>query len=208
MHKENTSLLIYRSFLKYDGPSFIATAIFAIFAQRNSYSQPGQNNNNNNKTGSQISNCHFLLLSFYGGSVKWDPQEGSVDRSVQWSVDQVRRGGRGPGVSVFGSPLRQATSGEDKQKRGLGKITETSGKLNRKCLRFQKVRDPVAVYKLCAAKKRPSEMNHDNAPFYLAVNTCKNQDSSKPWFKMSAVGWHKLNSLMKLWPKKLHLGPL
>jgi len=34
-------------------------------------------------------------------------------------------------------------------------------------------RDPVAVYKFYAEKKRPSEMNHDNAPFYLAVNTCK-----------------------------------
>ena len=44
-------------------------------------------------------------------------------------------------------------------------------------------RDPVAVYKLYAAKKRPSEMNHDNAPFYLAVNTCKNQDSSNHGLK-------------------------
>ena len=65
-------------------------------------------------------------------------------------------------------------------------------------------RDPVAVYKLYAAKKRPSEMNHDNAPFYLAVNTCKNQNSSKPWFKKSAVGLHKLKSLMA---EKAGLGP-
>ena len=160
MHKENTSLLIYRSFLKYDGPSFIATAIFAIFAQRNSYSQPGQNNNNN-KTGSQISNCHFLLLSFYGGSVKWDPQEVSVDRSVQWSVDQVRRGSVDQG-SVFSchpfDKLQVARNFKsilkDKQKRGLGKITETSGKLNRKCLRFQKVREIRSLYTNYAPRRR------------------------------------------------------
>ena len=68
-------------------------------------------------------------------------------------------------------------------------------------------RDPVAVYKLYASKKRLSEMNHDNATFYLAVNTCKNQDSSKPWFKKSAVGLHKLNSLMKTMAEKAALGP-
>ena len=31
---------------------------------------------------------------------------GSVDRSVQWSVEQVRKGVRGLGVSVFASPLK------------------------------------------------------------------------------------------------------
>ena len=69
-------------------------------------------------------------------------------------------------------------------------------------------RDPVAVYKLYASKKRLSEMNHDNATFYLAVNTRKNQDSSKPWFKKSAVGLHKLNSLMKTMAEKAGLGPI
>ena len=63
-------------------------------------------------------------------------------------------------------------------------------------------RDPVAVQKLYTAKKRPLEMNHDNAPFYLAVNTCKNQDSSKPWFK----NLHKLKSLMKTMAEKAGLG--
>ena len=38
--------------------------------------------------------------------------------------------------------------------------------------------DPVAVYKFYA-EKRPSEMNDNNAPFYVAVNNCKKQDSSK-----------------------------
>ena len=28
-----------------------------------------------------------------------------MDRSVEWSVDQVRKGVNGPGVSVFGSPF-------------------------------------------------------------------------------------------------------
>ena len=50
-------------------------------------------------------------------------------------------------------------------------------------------------------------MNHDNASFYLAVNTCKNQNSSKPWFKKSAVGLHKLKSLMKTMAEKAGLGP-
>ena len=162
MHKENTGQLIYRSFLKYEGPSFIATAIFAIFAQLTSYNQPGQNDNNK-KTGSQISNCHFLLLSFYGGSVKWDPQEGSVDRSVQWSVDQVRRGVRGPGVRGFGSPFRQALSGEEfleyserQTKTRTGENPRDIKQIKPKMFAVpESERDPVAVYKLHAANKRP-----------------------------------------------------
>ena len=50
-------------------------------------------------------------------------------------------------------------------------------------------------------------MNHDKAPFYLAVNTCKNQDSSKPWFKKSAVGVNKFSSLMKTMAVKAGLEP-
>ena len=64
----------------------------------------------------------------------------------------------------------------------------------------------AAVYKLYA-KKRPPEMYHDNAPFYLAVNTCKNHDYSKPWFKKSAVGLNKLNSLLKTMAEKAGLEP-
>ena len=66
-------------------------------------------------------------------------------------------------------------------------------------------RDPVTVYKFYS-EKRPSEMNDNNAPFYLAVNNCKKQDSSKPWFKKSAVGVNKLNSLMKKMAEKAGLG--
>ena len=64
----------------------------------------------------------------------------------------------------------------------------------------------VAVYKLYA-KKRTSEMYHDNAPFYVAVNTCKNHDYSKPWFKKSAVGLNKLNSLLQTMAEKAGLEP-
>ena len=67
-------------------------------------------------------------------------------------------------------------------------------------------RDPVAIYKFYA-EKRPSEMNDKDAPFYLAVNKCKSPDSSKPWFKKSAVGINKLNSLMKTMSEKAGLGP-
>ena len=35
-------------------------------------------------------------------------------------------------------------------------------------------RDPVSVYSFYA-EKRPSEMNDSNAPFYLAVNSCKSK---------------------------------
>ena len=67
-------------------------------------------------------------------------------------------------------------------------------------------KDPVAAYKLYA-KKRPTEMNDSDAPFYLAVNNCTKQESSKPWFKKSAVGQNKLNSLMRKMAEKAGLGP-
>ena len=50
-------------------------------------------------------------------------------------------------------------------------------------------------------------MYHDNAPFYLAVNTLKYHDYSKPWFKKSAVGVNKLNSLLKTMAEKAGLEP-
>ena len=53
---------------------------------------------------SQISNCHFYFV-FLWGVRKEGSVGGSLDRSVQWSVDQVRRVVHGPGVSVVGSPL-------------------------------------------------------------------------------------------------------
>ena len=63
-------------------------------------------------------------------------------------------------------------------------------------------KDPVAAYKLYA-KKRLTEMNDSYGPFYLAVNNCTKQESSQPWFKTSAVGENKLNSLMrKTWQEK------
>ena len=50
-------------------------------------------------------------------------------------------------------------------------------------------------------------MNDSDAPFYLAVNNCTKQESSKPWFKKSAVGQNKLNSLMRKMAEKAGLGP-
>ena len=50
-------------------------------------------------------------------------------------------------------------------------------------------------------------MYHDNAPFYVAVNTCKNHDYFKPWFKKSAVGLNKLNSLLQTMAEKAGLEP-
>ena len=64
------------------------------------HSEGGNNIKEQNKqTVSQISNCHFYYCLFMGVR-----KEGSVDRSVQLSVYQVRRHVRGPKVSVFGSP--------------------------------------------------------------------------------------------------------
>ena len=59
-------------------------------------------------------------------------------------------------------------------------------------------RDPVAVYKFFA-RKRPEEMNQDDALFYLAVNNGLKADSlaRKSWLKSGAVGVNKLNGLMK-----------
>ena len=67
-------------------------------------------------------------------------------------------------------------------------------------------KDLVAACKLYG-KKRPTEMNDSDAPFYLAVNNCTKQESSKPWFKKSAVGQNKLNSLMRKMAEKAGLGP-
>jgi len=67
-------------------------------------------------------------------------------------------------------------------------------------------KDPVFAYKLYA-EKRPAEMKSDEAPFYLAVNNVTKSDSRKPWFKKSAVGVKKLNTLMKKMSEKAGLGP-
>ena len=64
-------------------------------------------------------------------------------------------------------------------------------------------RDPVTVYK-CFARKRPEEMNQDDAPFYLAVNNGLKMDSlaTKGSLKSGAVGKNKLNGLMKTMVQK------
>ena len=54
--------------------------------------------------------------------------------------------------------------------------------------------DPVVLFEIYS-EKRPESMNKPDAPFYLGVNsTTKNSDKS--WFKASAMGVNKLNSLM------------
>ena len=110
--------------------------------------------------------------------------------------------------------LRQSTNGEEfleyserQTKTRSGENPRDTRKIKPKMFSVpESERDPVAVYKVYA-EKRPSEMNDNNAPFYLAVNNCKNPDSSKPWFKKSAVGVNKLNSLMKTMSEKAGLGP-
>ena len=59
-------------------------------------------------------------------------------------------------------------------------------------------RDPIAVYKLLA-EKRPAEINSDDSPFYLALNSLKKfvSLSNTAWFKKSPAGVNKLNSIMK-----------
>ena len=67
-------------------------------------------------------------------------------------------------------------------------------------------RDPIAVYKLFA-EKRPAEMNSDDSPFYLAVNSLKKLESlsNKEWFKKAPAGVNKLNSIMKNMAEKAGL---
>ncbi|CAH3114587.1 unnamed protein product [Porites lobata] len=50
-------------------------------------------------------------------------------------------------------------------------------------------RDPVFVFKVYS-------MTDSDSPFYLGINHIKNP-TEKPWFKASAMGVNKLNSLMK-----------
>ncbi|XP_073248879.1 uncharacterized protein KIAA1958-like [Porites lutea] len=110
--------------------------------------------------------------------------------------------------------LRQTTNGEEfleyterQTKTRTGENPRDVRQIKPKMFSVQgSERDPVTVYKFYA-EKRPSEMNDNNAPFYLAVNNRKKQDSSKPWFKKSAVGVNKLNSLMKKMAEKAGLGP-
>ena len=49
-------------------------------------------------------------------------------------------------------------------------------------------------------------MNDSDTPFYLAVNNCTKQESSNPWFKKSAVGQNKVNSLMRKMAEKAGFG--
>ena len=66
-------------------------------------------------------------------------------------------------------------------------------------------RCPVLTYKVFA-EKRPTQMNFDKAPFYLAVNNIKTDSlDKKPWFKQSPVGVNKLNSIMKVMSEKAEL---
>ena len=72
------------------------------------HSEGGNNNKKQSKTnGKLISNCnnYFYYCLFMRGSLSGVHWGGSVDQSIQWSVDQVHMGLHGLGVSVFGSPL-------------------------------------------------------------------------------------------------------
>ena len=99
--------------------------------------------------------------------------------------------------------LRQTTNGEEfleyterQTKTRTGENPRDVRQIKPKMFSVQgSKRDPVTVYKFYA-EKRLSEMNNNNAPFYLVVNNCR-KDSSKPWLKKSAVGINKLNLLMK-----------
>ena len=76
--------------------------------------------------------------------------------------------------------LRQTTNGEEfleyterQTKTRTGENPRDVRQIKPKMFSVQgSERDPVTVYKFYA-EKRPSEMNDNNAPFYLAVNNCK-----------------------------------
>lgn len=64
-------------------------------------------------------------------------------------------------------------------------------------------RCPVETYKFYR-DMRPSGMNTDDSPFYLAINIIK-PDSLRCWFKASPMGVNKINSLMKTMAEKAGL---
>lgn len=67
--------------------------------------------------------------------------------------------------------------------------------------------DPVFVYQLYA-QKRPGLMQQPDVSFYLGMNHMQSSVASsnnKFWFKSSAMGINKLNSLMKSMAKKTGL---
>ena len=62
-------------------------------------------------------------------------------------------------------------------------------------------RDSVAVYKIYS-QKRPDAINKPDATYYLGINCTKRPSSNNLWFKSSAMGQNKLNSLMKTTAEK------
>ena len=64
-------------------------------------------------------------------------------------------------------------------------------------------RDPVAVCKLFA-RKRPEEMNQDDAPFYLVLNNTLKADSLAriSWFKFRTAGINELNGSLTTMVRK------
>ena len=70
---------------------------------------------------------------------------------------------------------------------------------HRKYLRPTDLKEILSHFTNVFARKRPEEMNQDDAPFYLAVNNTLKADSlaRKAWFMSRAVGVNKLNGLME-----------
>ena len=100
--RKNTSWLSHRSFSKYTGPPFIATAIFAIFAQGNSpnFATAKQKTNGKSNLNGHFYYCLVMGVLKGGG--------GGGGKRV---VDQVRRGVHGPGISVLELPLTDNSGG-------------------------------------------------------------------------------------------------
>ena len=92
---------------------------------------------------------------------------------------------------------------KDKRKLELAQTTAMSAIPPKMFATDETERDPVAVYNFFA-RKRPEEMNQDDAPFHLAVNNGLKADSlaRKSSFKSGAVGVNKLNGLMKTMVQK------
>ena len=97
-----------------------------------------------------------------------------------------------------------------KQKHARGKNTRDVGKVTPKMFSVPgNERGPIAVYKLLA-EKRPAEMNSDDSPFYLALNSSKKFESisNTAWFKKAPAGVNKLNSIMKNMAEKTGLATI
>ncbi|KAK3097184.1 hypothetical protein FSP39_007218 [Pinctada imbricata] len=82
------------------------------------------------------------------------------------------------------------------QPRSLRKIATKGGKICILPTSLKAEKDPISIYKLYA-EKRPSNLNYENAPFYLGITTMY-PSSMQAWYRTCAMGVNKLSELVRM----------